>query len=803
MILRTYFLASFPLIPLLILSSILPANGCQDKETVAFFVNGEAKLPASATACFNSCALGNCTGVLFQGEKCMVMDKSNYFGSLEEKNYIEKKCVKKSPHKLLVMEWDDRILVDRSRSVRKAESKLECLTLCAQEKSFPCLSAMFYRDSKDCLLNSASSTSAPLKMDTGGFKVSYMELHGLKEAVHCLNSFKMVAFDAIEIRGESRIYNGSDGLGRCMDKCKDCDVVLYNEIFSECYSVWYDPAGQVLDFVNDEYQVLTNACSKYKKDCNSRNSLYVSYSNPDEQLKAECLEKCTMTEECQYAYQSKDLNSCVISKRRKSLPMIAQKLCIDMNDLSDGSAILFDEIGGCKKGQGHLVSKDLELHQCMQLCVTHPTRSCESISYTKARDCYLHDGAVEIDDQNSNCSVFTLNVITFEQTVLTSTAQPSGVSKVKKSHKAKTFSTGNKKDQKKVEEKKLFIKSSSKSPNGLNDVQINTECNFGHISVKVSSGNPENNDLVGGEIYVRNGHSNCSQTIGSSGEATLKILHNDTSCPITRNGDIFETVVVVTQNVESVENATVITIDDQLFKVRCDYSNQKKAVAVSKTMNLRSTRFNNLDIYGKVNVKPISMELRGKREIVKAQTVRIGQSLDLVFTADNSTSARHVFVQKCTALDRDGDEKIVLIKKGCATQHAKEYVLRDEIKETETGFILPFRAFRFKQGDAVKIECEVKYCEKCKKHNCSSRNRRFATEDENDVTPLTDNEETEKVRAELLVQTTISSKTMEGYCLGIGYWITLLLVTVSVISVQLIFVIYLCLRSRFVVNKTF
>ena len=60
----------------------------------------------------------------------------------------------------------------------------------------------------------------------------------------------------------------------------------------------------------------------------------------------------------------------------------------------------------------------------------------------------------------------------------------------------------------------------------------------------------------------------------------------------------------------------------------------------------------------------MSMELRGKREIVKAQTVKIGQSLDLVFTAENSTSARQVFVQKCTALDRDGDEKIVLIKKG-------------------------------------------------------------------------------------------------------------------------------------------
>ncbi|EFP06784.1 hypothetical protein CRE_11223 [Caenorhabditis remanei] len=185
------------LLPLFIL--IATAYGCQDTETVTFFVNGDAKLPQSATACFNSCALGNCTGVLFQGDKCIVMDKTNYFGRVEEQNYIEKKCVKKAPHKLLVMEWDDRILVDRSRSVRKADTKLECLSLCAQEKSFPCLSAMFYRESKDCLLNSASSSSAKLKMDTGGFKVSYMELHGLKGNFclsierNCINSKNCVS----------------------------------------------------------------------------------------------------------------------------------------------------------------------------------------------------------------------------------------------------------------------------------------------------------------------------------------------------------------------------------------------------------------------------------------------------------------------------------------------------------------------------------------------------------------------------------------------------------------------------------
>lgn len=186
----------------------------------------------------------------------------------------------------------------------------------------------------------------------------------------------MVAYDAIEVRAESRIYNGSDGLEACIARCKDCDFIVFNEIFSECYSVWYDPTGQVLDFINDEYQVLINACSNYKKSCDSRNALYITFYNPDEKLKSQCLEKCTMTEGCQYAYQSKDLSSCVISRRRRALPLVAQKTCVDVDDLTDGSAILFDELGGCEVGkeQGLMGSKDLELHQCMQLCATHPTR---------------------------------------------------------------------------------------------------------------------------------------------------------------------------------------------------------------------------------------------------------------------------------------------------------------------------------------------------------------------------------------------------------------------------------------------
>ncbi|CAB3398029.1 unnamed protein product [Caenorhabditis bovis] len=729
------------------------AIACNDQnESAVFVVPNGRKLPSSSVACFNVCAQGNCTGILLNGDKCIIIDTSNYFGKLNRDDYVTMTCMKKLPRKIVAFEWNDRILVGQTQRILQTQDKVQCIASCANEKDFPCLSVMYYTTTQDCLLNSASSASASLKMDTDGVSVSYMELNGLKDHENCLDAYRMIGYDEIEIRGEARIFDGSSGFEKCIARCDTCDFVIFNEIYSECFLVEYDPAGQILDYINDEYQVLTNACSNYRKNCNAQNSLYITYSRTNEIMKAKCLEKCTMNESCRFAYSSQNGSDCILSRRKMALPLVTQRICTNIDDLPDGSAILFDEVGGCPTTlEGDQISPKVELYECMELCATHPTRSCESISYRKnTKECFLHNGEVHTVSQNKTCSTFSLNVIAFE---MTGKAPPSpfettkkpGYSKPKFTQKAKTFSATSS-GIKKIDEKKLSIEKAFKNQSkALADVKINTQCNIGDITLKIKTSNLQN-----GEIYVRNAHENCSANIDGNGEATLRVRHNNSACPISQNGNQMEMIVVVTQNVGE---ATVITIDDQLFKVRCNYSNQKKSLVVSSTMNLRTTTYSNLGLTGRVKVKPMSMELRSKRDIVKAKLVQIGQSLDLVFKSESPS--KDYFVKNCVAIDKEGQESIQLIKNGCASINAKEYVLRGEVLYTKTGFSLPFRAFRFKQSESVRIECEIKLCRKCKKPNCNLRNRRNINEMEYDSGTSTEN--VEKVLAELLVKGSIES----------------------------------------------
>ncbi|CAI5451794.1 unnamed protein product [Caenorhabditis angaria] len=744
--------------------------GCTDKGlTAVYVVPGGTKLPNSASACFTSCATGNCTGVVFQdgGERCITIDKNNFFGSINETDYIEKTCVKKIPNKLIAFEWTDRILIDHTQKIVKSENKFKCVEECAKEKSFPCVSLMFYPESQDCLLNSASSTSANLKMDTSGYPVFYMELQGVKESVeHCLNAYRMIGYDEIEVRGETKLYDGKGGLEKCVDRCEDCDFVVYNEIFSECFVVSFDPSGQILDFINDEYQVITNACSSYNKHCNS---LYVSYDNV---IKSKCLEECTLDSTCQFVYQSANGTNCVVTRRKMSLPLVAQRLCADVDDLDDGSALLFDEFGTCSKNPtGQLISKNVELHQCMQLCVTHPTKSCEAISYTLDKSCYLsNDLSAEVvsDDESTGCKIFSLNVITF------------AIEKEKKEDEKKAGESKKKQSSKKTNRPKLH----SAGKSHMEDIRIATHCNYGEMTVKITT----NSVLDKGQVYVRNGHQNCSASINSEGHATLHIPHNSTFCPVSKNGDILEAVVVVSKNLKNGNN-TLITVDDQLFKVRCDYSNQKKSIVVAKSMNLRSPNYSNLQLNGPVKMKPMSMELRNKRETLSAKQVQLGQSLDLIFKAPKMEKGQ-VYIRRCIAVDSENDEKIVLINNGCATQNAKEYVLRGEIQESSEGFILPFRAFRFRQGESVRIECEVKYCKKCKKSKCTARSRRSLTTAEDPADDL--------IHAELLVSSKSDSIFKnEGYCLNAAHF-NILTASISLLIVlQLIILFYFFYRRKY------
>ncbi|CAD6193395.1 unnamed protein product [Caenorhabditis auriculariae] len=743
-------------------------DGLLNGEMAVFFVNGRARIPQSSGACFKHCAISNCTAAAFYGEYCFAVDMENYFGQIDEANLIKRHCVANISQPLLAKEFDDRILVDYTQKVTRAADKRDCLTQCQKEQEFPCLSTMFYEESGDCLLNSANSKTGVVKTDTGGFKVSFVEFQELDANETCSNAFQLLSSDKVEVRGDTKLFNGSGGLAECIARCKRCDFVIYNEIFMECFLVEQDASGQLLDFVNDEYKVLSSLCTTVAPPCTARNSLYVLHGSSEDSTKKACLGQCVDDISCRFAHLGLN-GKCEISSRRLRSELVVERHCIGFDDLPDGSGVLFDEVGACTNSMDNLARmEEVELQECMHLCVTHPTRSCEWIEYSTNRLCILHDSSVRTGN-SSSCTVYTLNVIKFSNKK----------SPEKAPKKAKLFAADTKKKLK-IEEEKLQNIIKHEGVIDDSNVKISTICNMGDVTIKVSVETERP-----GELFVRNSRSNCSAVIGRNGTAELKIHHNDTNCLLMKEGSIMHTVVVVKKNEFS--NSSVITADDRMFQIRCDYSNHSSSVAVAKTIDLRPPEFMEMAMKGAVHISPIKMELRSKREAFDAKPVTIGQSLDLVFRAEDSL-LENFFVQRCVALSSDEREQIVLVDEGCATTNAKEFILRGELRQDAMGFVLPFRAFRFKEGEGVKITCTLDKCQKCKRKICSKhqqRTRRYKEFEEGVGSA-------EEVHAELLVRVPED----DNYCLTSSCFAVVAAIVAAVISVQLLLLFYFFYNRR-------
>ncbi|VDM79401.1 unnamed protein product [Strongylus vulgaris] len=145
----------------------------------------------------------------------------------------------------------------------------------------------------------------------------------------------MIPWNEMVIRGEAKLLNVAGGFAKCIKMCNDCDYVVYNEYYSECFLIYYDHYGQKFNFITDDYQV----------------------------------------------------------------------------------SILFEERVSCHKPIGNTIVVDgIELKDCMQLCLTHPTMSCEAISYYPDRKCLLLTGTTSRDSNiniGTNCRQYRLNAIKF------------------------------------------------------------------------------------------------------------------------------------------------------------------------------------------------------------------------------------------------------------------------------------------------------------------------------------------------------------------------------------------------------
>ncbi|EYC00392.1 hypothetical protein Y032_0116g599 [Ancylostoma ceylanicum] len=696
---------------------------------------------SNGSFCYEHCVSSNCTAVILNAHACVSLNIDDYYGLIDANQFLRKHCILGAPSGSVVRIHPEKFLDYPSEKIVHAKDEYDCLSSCMVEKEFHCKSANFFTESGDCLLNNATSLNASILENAA---VYYMERQKLREKKRCSRSFHMIPWNHMVIRGEAKLWNVPGGFAKCLGLCHDCDYVVYNEYYGECFLVYYDQFGQKFNFINEGYQVFENLCHQPLLNCSSKNAMYISHYHKDTLMRENCLQRCIADQMCKYAYVEN--STCLISAKERPLQKLIEKHCVGFDDVNVG--VLFEESASCPKQPTNSIAVNaIELKECMQLCLNHPTKSCEAIVFYPKRRCLLLSGTVDSDSEqetNTGCRHFRLNAIRFEGKLKRKGEARKKPSKSRHPLRAKAHSDS-KKNQIKIR-KEFFAE-------GGIELNVETICNYDSVVVKVTS--PVH---VDGKLFPRNAHGNCSITINGT-KAELRMPLNSKRCSLTKVGLLFENVIVVKQN--TLRDLPVITEYDQLYRISCDYTNHTTKMSATSILRLREGDYSRLSPMGKVPYPPMKMELRSKPE-KEVRTVILGQDVDLTIEDEDNIVAGNFTISNCVASGMGSHDNITLIEDGCPTRPAREYIVRGGIKKESSGFSIPLRAFRFKNSDGVRIRCRLDTCkQECVQPSCStkSRRRRYLTE------ASIDPEESEEVEITLVVND--ETRIEEPYCISL------------------------------------
>ncbi|WKY12282.1 hypothetical protein Q1695_003674 [Nippostrongylus brasiliensis] len=693
--------------------TFLPAGlgmECTAGTGAVFFTYENENVFDRGAQCFNHCSSSNCTGVLLTNDVCVSLHTADFYGALDERNLFKKNCIAGAAQGSVVSVYRDKFLDNGSEKLLHADDERHCLSLCYTNQEIACQSIIYFADSHDCLLNTATSSKAAILKNEEDFQLVYMEKENRTARNNCSGAFHLIPWNKATLRGEAQLVNVSEGFGKCLSLCPLCDYVFYSEYFAECFLLTYESGGQIFDFVDEHFQVFENLCRTPTPSCSSTDAMYISHNVESVSVRNECLHRCVENPSC---YKMNWNNgSCVMDgDGSDNLPTVIEKVCLEEDDQE--IAVLFEETDACPKSDVGLEVGKADLNDCMHLCLTHPTKSCEAINYFPNGVCRLLEGPITLvkkgKKQNNMCRHFELKVITFD--------------KIKPEKKKKKKSKKLQKPAKAHAASKMKQVKIVKQPidTGAFEMKLETVCNYDSIIIKVLSPVP-----IYGHVFPRNAHSKCS-TMMNGTEALLRMPLNNSECLLSKDKMVYWNVIVVKHN--DMTDVPVITEYDKLYRISCDYSNHTKKILQSTSVLqvVNPTSSANLRPTGTIKYIPLKMKLKSK-SASEMKPVVIGQNVDLQI--DDERFGSNYTLEHCYAHDWKGHENISLIENGCATLSAREYIIRGAITRNHKGFSIPMRAFRFRNGEAVKIVCRVKMCEECEQKSCAtvSRKRRHMRE---------------------------------------------------------------------------
>ncbi|KAF8385801.1 cutl-18 [Pristionchus pacificus] len=643
---------------IILLSLLLPYTSafiCSGSYNSLFHLPYPSNISNPSLKCFEECAKSDCDGVLLSEGKCFILSNSSF--SLEDSTFSRKKCVSDLSHSSISQSASQLIVPDWEASIISTNTFDQCIVKCANDEK--CSACQYFSDSHDCLVSRFESRNGPEPLpDIDGFNVSFARVISPIPKGDCSSSYHSFQFLPIStpIYGDVKLYNGSNGLEECISHCFDCTAIIYSSKYKECFIVSpSSSSSQSLNFIDDHFMILSSLCSPPSLPCNPLSSIYTARVTDSLSERITCLTRCLDDPSCRYGYALSH-SECLTSSHPLQLAPTITRYCTNReNNEFDGAAVLYEESRFCGRGESINVT-GINIVECMQLCITHPTKSCDAVSYDESvQTCSVFEGG-KVERVDGNCSFLALNMVTFDTDKEFIQKLGDQITEELLSKKGK-WRSGKKGESRKKNPRArgLKLKRKKKMPRIIEDgdeIEVKTVCNMDSIKVLVNSHGSEI-----GEVFVKDRSSLCNSTLSNSSERILEIrLDEWEKCGVNKKEFVYSFDVVVKRD----STSQIVTKKDGIYRVACDYSNAH-TTTVSSILRMGENSYNKLPMNGKIKVgNELKMELRSKKN-GKSKNVQVGQLLQLVFT---SSSDGHFNVNSCTAMNEKKTESVEIIESG-------------------------------------------------------------------------------------------------------------------------------------------
>uniref|UniRef100_A0A1I7YYH6 PAN domain protein n=1 Tax=Steinernema glaseri TaxID=37863 RepID=A0A1I7YYH6_9BILA len=568
--------------------------------------------------------------------------------------------------------YPQKVFVGQALEVIQLDGLSECLQMCLEARNrfnVDCRSAMYYYETGECILNRKTFRDAPelFSNDTQNAIVDYFENNCLDVTCFDQQRLHWVRSENFKIDETKDVILMDMSSENCRKTCME------NKIDSEVFP-----------------------CKSY--------------------VYAESKQQCHLSAESGATQsQTTELREFASELSSISTGQYLEKMCLGGTAVCKDTS--FELIANHMLDAADEVIPTSSIHHCLEACL-NSKRKCSSVMFFHDRDeCVLNEKS-----QFSNPELFqSANKVDYYDNVCDYVEGTQGRGLDPQLAKTDPPESENavtvQKDSKNTSEKEKT------------KARLKTECRLDGIVVSVEFGDPTT-----GAIFIKDHSSTCKREFDGETEAKLEIplpsnTESNVACPGSELSPKLWSFIIVIQKNE-IGNAAVMTDNDRIFNVTCDYSDVDIATSTPRSAEEEEDR---MDVAGSSTTPRASdasenIKMTMLRDGKPVTTVALGEELELRweidrFREESGDEKVGYFIDTCLAERLDGPppdpEPLVLIQNGCPDPLVRNRLLREPIVEVENGFSTKIKVFRFDGSRRVRLRCAVNVCvERCKPVNC-------------------------------------------------------------------------------------